>query len=87
MKVISNINQTKANPDVVSMLESLLEKAKAGELQMIAGTGLVEKDRSRVYINFYTKPNGPFEVLGALEDLKLNFWKDCLEDEEEDEDA
>lgn len=58
-------------PQLIQMLELLIEKAKTGELQSLIGTGFTSnRKRMSVWVDLH---DNVYEQLGALELLKLEY--------------
>lgn len=71
-----------ADPDMVAMLESLLQDAKDGQIVSLAYAAVYADDDT--IRTAYAFPEGnAFTLLGAIERAKLRFYKNhCTTDEE-----
>jgi len=78
--MVSVLKLAEASPskDVITVLESLLAKAKEGEVVSVCYAAEL-KDRS-IQTAFTPSPNNAFAVLGAIERLKLRYYSVFLEE-------
>lgn len=72
MDKITTLYSVPPNQETINHLELLLAKAKSGELQTLAATGLLINNG---VISCISNPVQPFLLLGAVENLKLSINK------------
>jgi len=78
LKLIDNEGGSKANPDVVRIIEDMLIAAKEGRVQGIAGIAISNAGNAQVYLN----PGDPalcLSILGGLEMVKMSVVENYLE--------
>lgn len=72
----------KADEDMVEMLESFITRVKAGELNFL-GVVAGYRDAGTISSGWVKRSDASrFQILGALEDLKMDFWAKNIESKE-----
>lgn len=71
------------DPDMVAMLEQLLQDAKAGQIATIGFAALYQDAEETIRTGYARSSGSVFSMLGAIERLKLRFYKNwCTTDDE-----